>query len=49
MNNNFWFLFTQLISKLAKMHGETDTTIKNRERHLQKLQHGQSLVEKNKT
>ena len=29
MNNNFWFLFTQLISQLTKMRGETDTTIKN--------------------
>ena len=29
INNNFWFLFSQLISQLTKMHEKTDTTMKN--------------------
>ena len=45
INNNFWFLFTQLISQFAKMHGEINITIKNWEWHFQKLQYGQSLDE----
>ena len=27
MNNNFWHLFTQLISQLAQMHKETNIAI----------------------
>ena len=37
MNNNFWYLFSQLISQLAQMHKETNIAIIKREQHFNKL------------
>ena len=47
MNNNFWHLFTQLISQFAQMHKETDIVITKWEKHFNKLQHGLTLDENN--
>ena len=40
MNNNFWHLFTQLISQLAQMHKKTNIAMAEWEQHFDKLQHG---------
>ena len=40
MNNNFWHLFTQLISQLAHMYKKTKTAMAKWEQHFNKLQHG---------
>ena len=40
MNNNFWHLFTQLISQLAKMHKKSDIAMTEWEQHFNKLQQG---------
>ena len=47
MNNNFWFLFTRLISQFAQMHKKTHVAITEWEWHFQKLQHGLTLDENN--
>ena len=47
MNNNFWHLFTQLVSQLAQMHKETITAITKWEWHFDKLQHGLIFDENN--
>ena len=47
MNNNFWHLFTQLISQLAQMHKKSDIAIAEWEQHFQKLQHGLIFDENN--
>ena len=47
MNNNFWYLFTQLISQLAQMHKKTDIAITEWEQHFDKLQHGLTFEENN--
>ena len=47
MNNNFWHLFTQLISQLTQMHKETDIAITEWEWHFDKLQHGLTFDENN--
>ena len=47
MNNNFWHLFTQLISQLAQIHKESDIAMTKWEQHFQKLQHGLILNENN--
>ena len=47
MNSNFWHLFTQLISRLAQMHKETDTAMTEWEWHFDKLQHGLTFDENN--
>ena len=33
INNNFWYLFTQLISQLAQMHKKTNIAITEWEQH----------------
>ena len=40
MNNNFWHLFTQLISQLAQLYKETNIAIIKWEQYFNKLQHG---------
>ena len=40
MNNNFWHLFTQLISQLTQMHKKTNIAMAKLEWHFDKLQHG---------
>ena len=47
MNNNFWHLFTQLISQLAQIHKKTDIAMAKWEQHFDKLQHGLTLDENN--
>ena len=47
MNNNFWHLFTQLISQLAQMHRKTNVAITEWEQHFDKLQHGLTFDENN--
>ena len=47
INNNFWHLFTQLISQLARMHKETNIAMTEWERNFDKLQHGLTLDENN--
>ena len=47
MNNNFWHLFTQLISQLAQMHKKTNIAITEWEQHFNKLQHGLIFDENN--
>ena len=47
MNNNFWHLFTQLISQLARMHKKTNIAMAEWEQHFDKLQHGLTFDEKN--
>ena len=37
MNNNFWHLFTQLISQLAQMYKESDIAMSEWEQHFDKL------------
>ena len=39
MNNNFWHLFTQLISQLAQIYKKSDIAIIEWEQHFNKLQH----------
>ena len=45
MNNNFWHLFTQLISQLAQMHKKTNTAMTKWEQHFDKLQNGLTFDE----
>ena len=40
MNNNFWHLFTQLISQLAQMNKKINIAMAKLEQHFDKLQHG---------
>ena len=47
MNNNFWHLFTQLISQLAQMHKETNIAMTEWEQHFDELQHGLTFDENN--
>ena len=47
MNNNFWHLFTQLISQLAQIHKKTNIAITEWEQHFDKLQHGLTFDENN--
>ena len=47
MNNNFWYLFTQLISQLAQMHKKSDIAMTEWEQYFQKLQHGLTFDENN--
>ena len=47
MNNNFWYLFTQLIFQLAQIHKKTNTAITEWEWHFNKLQHGLTFDENN--
>ena len=47
MNNNFWYLFTQLISQLSQMHKKSDIAMTKWEQHFQKLQHGLIFDENN--
>ena len=47
MNNNFWHLFTKLISQLAQMHKKSNIAITEWEQHFQKLQHGLIFDENN--
>ena len=47
MNNNFWHLFTQLISQLAQMHKKSNIAMAKWEQHFNKLQHGLILNENN--
>ena len=47
MNNNFWYLFTQLISQLAQMHKKINIAITKWEQHFDKLQHGLIFDENN--
>ena len=47
MNNNFWHLFTQLISQLTQMHKKTDIAMAEWEWHFDKLQHGLTFDENN--
>ena len=47
MNNNFWHLFTQLISQLAQMHKKSDIAMAEWEQHFNKLQHGLIFDENN--
>ena len=47
MNNNFWYLFTQLISQLAQMHKKINIAITKWEQHFNKLQHGLIFDENN--
>ena len=37
MNNNFWYLFTQLISQLTQMHKKINTAMVEWDRHFNKL------------
>ena len=45
MNNNFWHLFTQLISQLARMYKKSNIAMTEWEQHFQKLQHGLTFDE----
>ena len=45
MNNNFWHLFTQLISQLTRMYKKSDIAMTEWEQHFQKLQHGLTFDE----
>ena len=47
MTNNFWHLFTQLISQLARMHKKSNFAITEWEQHFNKLQHGLIFDENN--
>ena len=47
MNNNFWYLFAQLISQFAQMHKNTKIAIKKWEKHFDKLQHGLTFEKNN--
>ena len=47
MNNNFWYLFTQLIFQLAQMHKKTNIAIIKWEQHFGKLQYGLTFDENN--
>ena len=47
MNNNFWYLFTQFISQLIKMHKKANIIITEWEHHFQILQHGFFFDENN--
>ena len=47
MNNNFWHLFTQLISQLAQMHKKTNIAMAEWEKHFNKLQYGLTFDENN--
>ena len=47
INNNFWHLFTQLISQLIYIHKKTDIAITEWENHFNKLQHGLIFDENN--
>ena len=47
MNNNFWHLFTQLISQLAQMHKEINIVTTEWEQHFNKLQYGLIIDENN--
>ena len=47
MNNNSWYLFTQLISQLAQMYKKINIAIAKWEQHFNKLQHGFIFDENN--
>ena len=47
MNNNFWYLFTQLISQFAQIHKKSDIAMTEWEQHFQKLQQGLIFDENN--
>ena len=47
MNNNFWYLFTQLISQLAQIYKKTNIAITKWNQHFDKLQHGLILDKNN--
>ena len=47
MNNNFWHLFTQLISQLAQIYKKTNIAMTKWEQHFDKLQHGLIFDENN--
>ena len=47
MNNNFWHLFTQLISQMTRIHKKTNIAITEWEQHFDKLQHGLTFDENN--
>ena len=47
MNNNFWHLFTQLISQLVQMYKKTNIVMTKWEQHFNKLQHGLIFDENN--
>ena len=47
MNSNFWHLFTQLISQLARMHKKINIAMTEWEQHFDKLQHGLIFGENN--
>ena len=47
MNNNFWHLFTQLISQLAQMHRKINISMAEWEQHFNKLKHGLIFDENN--
>ena len=47
MNNNFWYLFTQLISQFAQIHKETNIATTEWENYFNKLQHGLIFDENN--
>ena len=47
MNNNFWYLFKQLITQLTQMHKKTNIAIVEREHHFQKFQYGLIFDENN--
>ena len=46
-NNNFWHLFTQLISQLTQMHKKINIAMAEWEQHFNKLQHGLTFDENN--
>ena len=47
MNNNFWYLFTQLIYQLTQMHKKTNIAMAKWEQYFNKLQHGLIFDENN--
>ena len=47
MYNNFWHLFTQLISQLARIHKKTNIAITKLEQYFNNLQHGLIFDENN--
>ena len=49
MNNNFWYLFTQLIFQLAQIHKKTNTAMAKWEQQFNKLQHGLILIKITRT
>ena len=47
MKNNFWHLFTQLISQLARMHKKINIAMTKWEQYFDKLQHGLTFDKNN--